>query len=478
MTIPHLPDVKAAAWRHPYRFSGRLPLLALLLMVSIGLMTALIAGVGGYFGGAVAHWIEIQTGHLATAIVKLLGAWGYIGKGVGMFIVFFPTLIIGFCYPLFIGGMAGGGVAIGARIGKCRMPYFAGLLGFLAGAAAYATFVGTMLFMEAPLHVSSRILPLVGPPLSYGLMVVDCLIVLIAATLSVRSIYKTPFCESCRKWFDFSKKLTMPVSDAAALVEALASRSALPLQGVPDGTRAPARIQLDLSHCKCGQSDYNLVAVLNWNEASKGKVESKTQAWFSTTLPASLGAEIEGWSSSTQLPAAVQPQTQTPTQERSEQASPPAPRPQEAIPLRLAERPQATAAEKAAPSPVDLQPAEQAPGTEICKRCGSTINSSTNANYTCPYCGHTHWGTLIGCGTFSLALTVGAVLWGLHISASFLRLVVVWGGGILGGMLLLVVIAWIIKGIRTPLKPLSEVARADKASSAPEPAVELPTPPS
>ena len=248
MTIPHVPDVKAAGWRHPYRFSGRLPFVALLSMVSFGFITALIAGVGGYYGGAAAHWIEIQTGHLATAIVIVLGAWGYIGKGVGIFIVIFPTLIIGFGYPLFIGGMAGGGVAIGAQAGKCRMPYFAGLLGFLAGAAAYAAFVGTTLYMQVPLHVSSQILPLVGPPFRYGLMVVDCLIVLITATWIVRSVvYKTPFCEACGKWFGSSKKLTIPVSDAAALVETLANRSAQPLQGVPDGTSAPARIQIDLS---------------------------------------------------------------------------------------------------------------------------------------------------------------------------------------------------------------------------------------
>lgn len=460
MAKPNVPDVKAAAWHHPYRFSGRLPFRALLFMVGAGFIAALIAGVGGYFGGAVTRWIGVQTTHLATAIVKLLANWGFIGRGVGIFMVVLPVIIIGFAYPYIIGSIAGVAVAEGAKAGRCRMPWLAGLLGFLAGGVAYISLVGSALLMKAPLHESSRILEVVNPPVSYVLMVVDCLIVLYAATSSASSIFKNPYCESCGKWFGSPKTLTIPVSSAAALVEALASRSAFPLQGVPVGSAAQARIQLDQSRCECGQSDYNLVAALHWEETKKDKSESKTQTWFSTTLPASLGAEIERWSTSTQLPAAAQQQTQTPTQEHNEEASPLTLMPQEATSLHPAERPQATTAVRATPTPVAVQPTEQSPNAEICKRCGHAIG----ARFTCPNCGNTQWGMLIGVGVFSLVCLVGAIFWGLHISVLFWRAVVMWGGGCLGGFVLLFVIVWVIKGITTPRKPLSQVVLEPDAS--------------
>jgi TusA-related sulfurtransferase len=148
------------------------------------------------------------------------------------------------------------------------------------------------------------------------------------------------------------------------------------------------------------------------------------------------------------------------------------------FPLRLADHSQAVAVAATTTAGAVAQPANEAPITGICRRCGATIDSSANANYTCPYCGYTQWGTLIGCGAFSLVLMVGAILWGSHISASFWRLLIMWGGGILGGISVLFAIAWISKGLRTPLKPLSEVILANKASTSPEPAVETGTPPS
>ena len=425
MTRPNIPNVKAATWRHPYRFSGKLPFGALLLMVVVGFLSALVAGYAGYFGGAVTSWILIQTTHLVTGIAKWLAGRDAIGIGIAYALVILPTLIIGFLYPGLIGMIAASGVFVGALVGKCRMPYFAGLLGFLAGGAAYATFVWTALFIKAPLHVSSRILPLVGPPLSYVLMVVDCLIVLIAATSLIRSLYKTPFCESCGKWFDSGKlfaspkTLTIRVSDAALLIEALASRSALPLQGVPVGTSAPARIRLDLSRCDCGQSDYNLVAVLHWNEDKKGKAEAKTQTWFITTLPTSLGIELERWS------------TSTPGKEQNEKVNQLTLKPQEAVPLHTVDHSQTVAA---APSRATAQPTQQVSNSEmeICKRCGRTINTSTRLDYTCPHCGHTQWGIVIGMGVFSMACMGTAIFMGANISASFWRQIVMWGGGILG----------------------------------------------
>lgn len=148
------------------------------------------------------------------------------------------------------------------------------------------------------------------------------------------------------------------------------------------------------------------------------------------------------------------------------------------FPLRPADHSQVVASAATTAAGAVAQPTEQAPNTEICKRCGGTINISTRSNYTCPYCGHTKWGTVIGTGVFCLAFIAIAVLAGSHISASFWRLVVMWGGGIFGGIVLLVAIGWVIKGLTTPQKPLSKLAFADMISAPPEPAVEAATPPS
>ncbi len=311
VAMPYVPDVKAASWRHPYQFSGRLPFRALALMVGVGVPAALIAGGGGYFGGAVTRWIGIQTTHLSAAVAAWLSDVGLVGNGVAVFVLIFPALMVGIGYPLLIGAVAGSAVASGARVGKCRKPWVAGLLGLLTGGLTYTAFMGTAVLMNAPLHESSRILETVDPPFNYGLMVIDGLLVLLGATMTAAGSYKSPFCESCETWYGTPKTTTIPIEGAPPLVEALASESALPLQAVPIRVTDPARIQLDLSRCECGRSDYNLVTTVHWDELKqdkkdkKGKTstESKTETWFSTTLPASLGAEIERWSMPMHLPA-------------------------------------------------------------------------------------------------------------------------------------------------------------------------------
>ena len=462
MAIPQVPNIKNAAWHHPYKFSGRIPFKSLLMMIFFGLLTALIAGAIGYYGGAASRWLQIQITHLGTAVAKWLVGWGAIGSGVAFVVVILPTIIAGILYPLIIGSIAGGGVATGAQLGKCRAPWLASLLGFLAGGAAYAVFVGIALLKNTPLHESSRVLEMIDPPSSYGLMVIDALIVLFGAIKTARVTYENPFCEVCGEWFSSPKTLTIPIKGAAPLVEALSSQSTLPLQGIAIGTNNSNRIQLNLSRCACGQSDYNLTAVLFWDEAKKDKVESKTKAWFNTILPASFGAEFERWSTTTQIPV-VKSQAQSTAVSASdpkikEQAS--QPKSQKVSPVHNVDQepakpPKPAEPAKQAPSQTSAKPTEQAPN--ICKRCGGTIDTTEKSPFTCPHCGHTQWGPLISNVIISLVLFGIAFLWGPHISASFWRAIIMWGGGILGGLLLIGSSGWIFQGLRTPLKPLSDV---------------------
>jgi WD40 repeat protein len=116
----------------------------------------------------------------------------------------------------------------------------------------------------------------------------------------------------------------------------------------------------------------------------------------------------------------------------------------------------------------------QAPGTELCKRCGRSIKTT---DYTCPYCGNTQWG-LIGClGVFSLLCLGAAALGSSQIADSGWRSVVMWGGGILGAMCLLGTIGFVVRGVRNPRKPLPESAFAGVGIATPaSAAVPVPSP--
>lgn len=454
MAIPIVPNVKKAAWRHPYKFSGRLPFRALLLMIGIGFITALIAGAIGYFGGPVSRWLQIQITHLSTAVAKWLAGWGAIGTGVAFAVVILPTILIGIIYPFMIGTIAGMGVMEGAKAGKCRAPWVTGLLGFLYGGVAYIAFVGTALLMKAPLYESSRVLEMLDPPIRQGLMVIDAVIVLYAATKAAGSAYENPFCEVSGEWFDPPKSVTIPISGVTPLIEALTNKSIVPLQGLSIGTTSSTRIQLNLARCACGKSDYNLTAILHWAETKKDNTESKSRIWFSTTLPPSFGAEVENWSTTAPIPAAQpQPQKVAPVQ---------------SVDQKSAQLPKSTGSAKQTSSQTSAQPTKQAANTGICKRCGRTIDTPEKSPFTCTHCGHTQWKPIINNVVISLVLFGVAFLWGPHISASFWRAVMMWGGGILGALVLLGSSEWIIQGLRTPLKPLSEVTLTEAISSTPE----------
>jgi len=171
-----------------------------------------------------------------------------------------------------------------------------------------------------------------------------------------------------------------------------------------------------------------------------------------------LGAEIERQSTSPNIPAAVQHPTEMdasihPVGEQKDIPSQIEDRTQESAPLNSADLSQKTTKE-IKQTPAIAQSTKQAPNTEICKRCGYDITTKTNL--TCPNCGHTQWDIVASGGVFFLIILAVAILGGSHISASFWRSVVLWGGGILGGIGLLFVFSWTIKGLLTPKKPLSE----------------------
>ena len=43
MANSYVPDVKTATWRHPYKFSGRVPFVSFLMMLAFGAVSAVLA---------------------------------------------------------------------------------------------------------------------------------------------------------------------------------------------------------------------------------------------------------------------------------------------------------------------------------------------------------------------------------------------------------------------------------------------------
>lgn len=197
--MPSVADVETASWRHPYHFSGRLPLRGLALIVGVGVPAALIAGAVGYFGGAITGWIgthAIQLGMAAgswVADLHLLGNAASLVLGViaGIVVGTVPVILIVFLYPGIFGGVAGGAVLWGAMAGKCRKPWVVGLLGFLAGGLTFAAWVGAGVLMNAPPNESARLMEVAAPWMGYGLLVIDGLMVVIVATVTARSVNRT-----------------------------------------------------------------------------------------------------------------------------------------------------------------------------------------------------------------------------------------------------------------------------------------------
>lgn len=315
---PDVPDVKTAPWRHDYPFSGRVSGKALALMVGVGVPLALIIGAVAYAGGATAgslssHAVELGgtvAGNLwkpdsaahqgaVGALVRLALMGG--GAILATILGYLVAIVIAVGYPSLMGLIVGRGVAWAAVAGKGQSPAVATRLAVLAGALTYGAFVATTLITQTPLHESSQVLQGLGPPASYAMMAIEAVWVIAAATIYVESAYKRPFCEPCDAWFGRPTSMTMPIAGASSLVEALATGSAVPLEAVPAGVTEGARIKLDLARCGCGRSECELVATVERGgvrEPAKGetRVAPLTEPWFTTALPAALGAELERWS--------------------------------------------------------------------------------------------------------------------------------------------------------------------------------------
>ena len=86
------------------------------------------------------------------------------------------------------------------------------------------------------------------------------------------------------------------------------------------------------------------------------------------------------------------------------------------------------------------KPTSAAPKMETCKGCGRSIKSS---DWTCPHCGHTQWGYIVGPGLFSL-LCLSVIYWNLEAP------ICTWGGVILGALCLFVTISEVVTALKTP----------------------------
>lgn len=88
------------------------------------------------------------------------------------------------------------------------------------------------------------------------------------------------------------------------------------------------------------------------------------------------------------------------------------------------------------------QSASAAPAMQTCKGCRRSIKSS---DWTCPHCGYTQWGSIVGMGIFSL-FCLSAILWGSQIEQPLCT----WGGGIVGAVCLLITISAVVTALKTP----------------------------
>lgn len=80
-----------------------------------------------------------------------------------------------------------------------------------------------------------------------------------------------------------------------------------------------------------------------------------------------------------------------------------------------------------------------APKTEACKRCGTLIQTS---DWTCPHCGYTQWGMIVGAGVIAIVLLAVA-----YFTSDCVR----WGAGVAGAILLLTVVSSVYTGIKANL---------------------------
>lgn len=84
-------------------------------------------------------------------------------------------------------------------------------------------------------------------------------------------------------------------------------------------------------------------------------------------------------------------------------------------------------------------PAQNTPKETTCNKCGKIMGSG---EVTCPHCGHTQWGTVIGVGVMGLGL-LSALWWNLNEPWC------VWPLVLVGGVFLLITVSWVVKAFKT-----------------------------
>lgn len=300
---PELPSVQETTWVKAYKPSGICPSSTILLMIGVGALVGIIAGAIGYIGGFVVSWLAI----IGLLIVAFLSKFG--GCAGLLALIFFAILIpfgVSVGYPALLG--YGIGVILWklAKHGKCRNVSIASGISVMCGMIAYGVFAWLAIGYDGGIHETSRMTKqlLTNLPSTSGWMylivAVDAVVLILSVFATVANyVYGTPFCEECNQWYQEPIKTTYPIELAEPLFKTL--DSGIP-QGLGDNPQLPPnakvpRLALTLQRCSCNKTDYKLSAMLLWQETkvenNEQKVEDKTQDWFTTMIPATLGHQIE-----------------------------------------------------------------------------------------------------------------------------------------------------------------------------------------
>jgi len=298
---PSLPSVIDTDWYEPYRHSGKCPLKTIPLMLGYGIVASGIAGVAGYYGGA----IPVFLGKLIFGIGAIIGNMKGGATGKIGYAYLIPVLIIvglGLLFPLILGVISGSFIGSVGKTGKCRNAWLAGAIAGLCGIATYGIFAWMTMKFGGGLHETSHLTKLIDLPSDsvwmFLIMGVDALVVIGSSmSIAVESISKTPFCEKCNEWYLDPIKGRYPAEIATGLFETLETSDPrnLPTYQSMSPNANDTYITVELQKCACQQSDYRLITSLHWQEAKQkkdGKAKVEDKIWFATMISQSLGRQL------------------------------------------------------------------------------------------------------------------------------------------------------------------------------------------
>jgi len=299
MSKPQLPSVKGAAWLRHYKPSGICPPDAALLMLGLGALTGAATGAVGYYGGYATSFL----GGLGFVLLVAIGrCGGCLGLIAGLIYGLLVIAVLGFGYPILLGGIVGYTIWLIAKKWKCRNPIWAGLIAFACGAVAYGIFAAMTLLLAGGIHETSYLTKLIELPSTSGWMylivAVDALLLIGTSALVAGSMVSdAPFCEECQTWYHKPVSRDYPIEIAEPLIRALET-------GFVEGPEMPTvsaqtfpRLYLSLQKCPCERGSFRLSTTLHWQETKveKGqtKTEAKSEAWFTTMVSPDLGWKLD-----------------------------------------------------------------------------------------------------------------------------------------------------------------------------------------